>query len=62
MTFNYIDEEMMKKLIVSIIRPRLEYAAVLWSPHLKKDVRILERIQRVATKIPYSLENKSNLN
>ena len=59
LAFNYIDEEMMKKLIVSIIRPRLEYAAVLWSPHLKKDVRTLERIQRVATKIPYSLENIS---
>lgn len=59
LAFNYIDEDMMKKLIVSIIRPRLEYASLLWSPHLKKDIRKLERIQRVASKIPLSLENSS---
>ena len=31
--FHYLDEEMVKKLIVSLIRPRLEYAAIVWSPH-----------------------------
>ncbi len=35
-TFTYIDEEMVKKKITSFIRPTLEYAAVVWSPHLKK--------------------------
>ncbi len=44
-SFTYLDEEMVKKLIASIIRPRLEYAAVVWSPRLKKDIRKLERIQ-----------------
>ena len=34
--FTYLDEEMMKKLIVSMIQPKLEYAAVVWSPHKKK--------------------------
>ena len=34
-----------------MIRPRLEYAAVVWSPNAKKDIRKLERIQRVATKM-----------
>lgn len=29
---------MLWELIVSIIRPILEYAAVVWSPHLKKHV------------------------
>ncbi len=42
--FINLDEEMVKKLITSIIRPRLEYAEVVWSPKLKKDVRKLERI------------------
>ncbi len=42
---------MVKKLITSIIRPRLEYAAVVWSPRLKKDIRKLERIQQAATKL-----------
>ena len=34
-----------------MICPRLEYAPVVWSPHVKKDIRKLERIQRVATKM-----------
>ncbi len=42
--FTYLDEEIVKKLITSIIRPRLEYAAMVWSPRLKKDIRKLERI------------------
>ena len=55
--FSYIDEDMMKKIIVTMIRPRLEYAAVVWSPNLKKDIKQLERIQRAATKMVPSLEN-----
>ncbi len=35
--FTYIDEEMVKKVITSFIRPTLEYAAVVWNPHLKKN-------------------------
>ena len=34
-----------------MIYPRLEYAAVVWSSNAKKDMRKLERIQRVATKM-----------
>merc|ERR1711911_517658 len=34
-----------------MIRPRLDYAMVVWSPHKKKDIRKIERIQRVATKM-----------
>lgn len=39
---------MMKKLIVAVIRPRLEYAAVRWSSHRKKHIHKIERIQRAA--------------
>lgn len=38
---------MMKKLI-TLIRAKLEYAAVVWSPCRKKDIR---KLQRVATKM-----------
>ena len=55
--FTYMDEEMMKKLIVSMIRPKLEYAAVVWSPHKKKDIRKIERIQRAATKMVPTLRD-----
>ena len=53
--FIYVDEEMIKKLVTTLIRPRLEYAAAVWSPSTKKHIRKLERIQRAATKIPQSL-------
>ena len=55
--FHYLDEEMVKKLIVSMIRPRLEYAVVVWSPHKKKDINKIERIQRAATKMIPSLKD-----
>ena len=50
MAFAYIDEEMVKKIITSFMRPTLEYAAVVWSPHLKKHVKKIEKIQRAATR------------
>ena len=49
--FSYIDKNMMKKIMTTMIRPRLEYAAVVWSPYMKKDIRKLERVQRAATKM-----------
>ncbi|MPD06048.1 hypothetical protein E2C01_101828 [Portunus trituberculatus] len=49
--FSYTDEDMVKKLLVSLIRPRLWYAAVLWSPYTWKNIRKIERIQRAATKL-----------
>ncbi len=36
MAFHYLDEEMVKTLIKSFVRPQLEYAAVVWAPHKKK--------------------------
>ena len=46
----------MKNILTSMICPRLEYAAVVvWSPNAKKDIRKLERIQRVATKMVHKL-------
>ena len=55
--FKYLDEEMINKLITSLIRPKLEYAAVIWLPYKKKDIKKLERIQRAATIMAPSLRN-----
>ena len=49
--FHYMDKDMMKKILTSMICPRMEYAAVVWSPNAKKGIRKLERIQRVSTKM-----------
>lgn len=55
--FHYMDKTMMEKIITTMIRPRVEYAAVVWSPHLKKDIRKLERVQRIATKMVPELKD-----
>ena len=36
LAFHYMDKDMMKKLICTMIRPRLEYAGVIWSPPQKE--------------------------
>ena len=41
---------MVRKIITTFIRPQLEYASVVWNPHLQKDIKKLERIQRAATR------------
>ena len=51
-----MDKDMMKRILTSMIRPRLEYAAVVWSPNVKTDIRKLERIQRVVTKMVAELK------
>ena len=40
-----------------MIRPKLEYAEVIWFPHKKKDVLKLERIQRIATRMVPDLQD-----
>ena len=48
---------MVKKIITTMLCPKLEYAAVVWSPHMKKDIMKLERIQRAATKMVPELKD-----
>ena len=47
--FHYMDKEMMKKSITTMIRPKMECAVIVWSTHKKKHIKKLERIQRMAT-------------
>jgi hypothetical protein len=41
------------KLIKSYVRPVLEFGHGVWAPNLKRDIDLLESVQRRATRIPF---------
>ena len=50
-SFKYLNSEVLTLLYKSIIRPHVEYATSVWSPHLKGDRDKIEKLQRRATKL-----------
>ena len=36
---SFMDKEIMKKIVTTMIRPKLKYASVVWLLHKKKEIR-----------------------
>ena len=56
-TITYLDEYNFKLLFVSLVRPHTEYGNSIWLPLLKRDIKLIENIQKRATKYIPSLKH-----
>ena len=58
-TFHSRDRETMLTLFKALVRSRLEFCCEVWNPYLKKDIVLIERVQRWFT---YKISGMKELN
>jgi hypothetical protein len=50
-SIKYMSKDIFLQLYKALIRPILEYASSVWCPHYRRDIDLIERVQRRATKL-----------
>ena len=53
------DKNTMRQLFISFVRPHLEFSNVVWSPHHKKYIELIEKVQRRATRCVPGLKDRT---
>ena len=51
LSFRHLDIASLSQIYKTIVRPRLEFCIPAWCPYLQKDICVLEKVQRRATRI-----------
>ena len=49
--YGNVNQDVLKQLYLSLVRPHLEYGCHVWNPHLEKDKKALENVQKFACRI-----------
>jgi len=50
-TFSIKNKLIMMRLYKALVRPHLDYCIQAWRPHLQKDIDVIEKVQRRATRM-----------
>ena len=57
-SFQHIDNEMLIHLYKALVRPHVEYASSVWSPFKLRNIKLIEGVQRRATRLSRDLRNE----
>ena len=49
--YSCTDSYTLSKLYLTIVQPHLEYAGEVWDPHLDKDIKLIEKVQKFASRV-----------
>ena len=56
-TFHSLNPHLLGILYVSLVWPQIDYLSPVWNPHQLKDIRVLENVQRHATRLISSFKH-----
>ena len=58
-SLTFLDPKLFKTPFTTFVRPHLGYGQAIWTPHLKKNIKSIENVQRRATKSVNGFKNYS---